>query len=102
MGGSRGEVKIFLATLMSRLYAPLYNDLLRKSRRRETRRYRHRGRVRHFGEPCPAIIVQNDSLADTGTLTVLLVTSTAIEAPLRACKWNLTRRTASFSRFGLR
>lgn len=35
-----------------------------------------------FGKPRPAIIVQNDSFADTGTLTVLLVTSTAIEAPL--------------------
>jgi len=35
-----------------------------------------------FGKPRAAIIVQNDSFADTGTLTVLLVTSTAIEAPL--------------------
>jgi mRNA interferase MazF len=35
-----------------------------------------------FGKPRPAIIVQSNSFADTGTVTVLLVTSTAIEAPL--------------------
>lgn len=35
-----------------------------------------------FGKPRPAIIVQSNSFAHTGTVTVLLVTSTAVEAPL--------------------
>ncbi|MFN3720845.1 MAG: type II toxin-antitoxin system PemK/MazF family toxin [Rhizobium rhizophilum] len=35
-----------------------------------------------FGKPRPAVIVQNDNFADTGTLTVLLMTSTALAAPL--------------------
>lgn len=35
-----------------------------------------------FGKPRPALVVQSNSFADTGTVTVLLVTSTAIEAPL--------------------
>lgn len=35
-----------------------------------------------FGKPRPALIVQSDRFADTGTVTVLLVTSTDVEAPL--------------------
>lgn len=35
-----------------------------------------------FGKPRPALIIQSDSFADTGTVTVLLVTSTDVEAPL--------------------
>lgn len=35
-----------------------------------------------FGKPRPALIIQSDRFADTGTVTVLLVTSTAVEAPL--------------------
>ncbi|KQW31161.1 growth inhibitor PemK [Rhizobium sp. Root274] len=35
-----------------------------------------------FGKPRPAVIIQSDRFQDTGTLTVLLITSTVIEAPL--------------------
>ncbi len=35
-----------------------------------------------FGKPRPALIIQSNRFADTGTVTVLLVTSTAVEAPL--------------------
>ena len=35
-----------------------------------------------FGKPRPALIIQSDRFADTGTVTVLLVTSTNVEAPL--------------------
>ncbi|NBB51902.1 type II toxin-antitoxin system PemK/MazF family toxin [Rhizobium sp. CRIBSB] len=35
-----------------------------------------------FGKPRPALVIQSDSFRDTGTFTVLLITSTAIEAPL--------------------
>ncbi|PLK69602.1 growth inhibitor PemK [Rhizobium sp. TH135] len=35
-----------------------------------------------FGKPRPALIIQSDRFADTGTVTVLLVTSTDVEAPL--------------------
>lgn len=35
-----------------------------------------------FGKPRPAIIVQSNSFTNTGTVTVLLVTSTPVEAPL--------------------
>lgn len=35
-----------------------------------------------FGKPRPAVIVQSDSFAETGTVTLLLVTSTPIDAPL--------------------
>ena len=35
-----------------------------------------------FGKPRPALIVQSDSFAETGTVTLLLVTSTPIDAPL--------------------
>lgn len=35
-----------------------------------------------FGKPRPALIVQADAFDATGTVTVLLITSTAVEAPL--------------------
>ncbi|WP_084368055.1 type II toxin-antitoxin system PemK/MazF family toxin [Rhizobium sp. RU36D] len=35
-----------------------------------------------FGKPRPAVIVQADSFGETGTVTLLLMTSTLIEAPL--------------------
>ncbi|MGQ2970608.1 MAG: type II toxin-antitoxin system PemK/MazF family toxin [Allorhizobium sp.] len=35
-----------------------------------------------FSKPRPALIIQSDRFADTGTVTVLLVTSTDVEAPL--------------------
>lgn len=35
-----------------------------------------------FGKPRPALIIQSDRFADTGTVTVLLITSTDVEAPL--------------------
>ncbi|QLF71361.1 type II toxin-antitoxin system PemK/MazF family toxin [Peteryoungia desertarenae] len=35
-----------------------------------------------FGKPRPALIIQSDSFQDTGTVTVLLMTSTVIEASL--------------------
>lgn len=35
-----------------------------------------------FGKPRPAVVIQSDRFADTGTLTVLLISSTAVDAPL--------------------
>lgn len=35
-----------------------------------------------FGKPRPALVVQADSFSATATLTILLVTSTIVEAPL--------------------
>lgn len=35
-----------------------------------------------FGKPRPALVIQSDSFRETGTVSVLLITSTAIEAPL--------------------
>lgn len=35
-----------------------------------------------FGKPRPALIVQADAFAETGTVTVLLISSTLIDAPL--------------------
>jgi mRNA interferase MazF len=35
-----------------------------------------------FGKPRPALVIQSDRFAATGTVTVLLVTSTCIKAPL--------------------
>lgn len=35
-----------------------------------------------FGKPRPALIVQSDSFQETGTVTVLLMTSTLLEASL--------------------
>jgi mRNA interferase MazF len=35
-----------------------------------------------FGKPRPALIIQSDHFRDHSTLTVLLVTSTIVEAPL--------------------
>jgi mRNA interferase MazF len=35
-----------------------------------------------FGKPRPALIVQSDLFSEHGTVTVLLLTSTLIEAPL--------------------
>lgn len=35
-----------------------------------------------FGKPRPALVIQSDSFRETGTVTVLLITSTPLEAPL--------------------
>ena len=35
-----------------------------------------------FGKPRPALVIQSDHFASTGTVTVLLITSTRAEAPL--------------------
>lgn len=35
-----------------------------------------------FGKPRPALVIQSDRFAGTGTVTVLLITSTLVEAPL--------------------
>lgn len=35
-----------------------------------------------FGKPRPALVIQSDHFAETGTVTVLLVTGTLIDAPL--------------------
>lgn len=35
-----------------------------------------------FGKPRPALIIQSDQFQDTGTVTVLLLTSTLVDAPL--------------------
>ncbi len=35
-----------------------------------------------FGKPRPALVVQADAFEGTGTVTVLLITSTLVEAPL--------------------
>jgi mRNA interferase MazF len=35
-----------------------------------------------FGKPRPALIIQADPFAETGTVTVLLVSSTLVDAPL--------------------
>lgn len=35
-----------------------------------------------FGKPRPALIIQADAFAETGTVTVLLVSGTLVEAPL--------------------
>ena len=35
-----------------------------------------------FGKPRPALIIQADAFAETGTVTVLLISSTLIDAPL--------------------
>ncbi len=35
-----------------------------------------------FGKPHPALVIQSDHFASTGTVTVLLITSTRVEAPL--------------------
>lgn len=35
-----------------------------------------------FGKPRPALVVQSDLFDETGTVTVLLVTSTLVDAPL--------------------
>ena len=35
-----------------------------------------------FGKPRPAIVIQADSFADAGTVTVLLVSSMLVDAPL--------------------
>jgi mRNA interferase MazF len=35
-----------------------------------------------FGKPRPALIVQSDHFNETGTVTVLLVSSTLVDAPL--------------------
>lgn len=35
-----------------------------------------------FGKPRPALVIQADPFADVGTVTVLLVTGTLVDAPL--------------------
>jgi mRNA interferase MazF len=35
-----------------------------------------------FGKPRPALIIQSDAFAETGTVTVLLISGTLAEAPL--------------------
>lgn len=35
-----------------------------------------------FGKPRPALVIQSDLFAETGTLTVLLVSATLVDAPL--------------------
>ncbi len=35
-----------------------------------------------FGKPRPALVIQSDAFADADTVTVVLVTSTLIDAPL--------------------
>lgn len=35
-----------------------------------------------FGKPRPALVIQSDAFAATGTVTVLLITSTLVDAPL--------------------
>jgi mRNA interferase MazF len=35
-----------------------------------------------FGKPRPALIIQSDLFGDTGTVTVLLVSGTMVDAPL--------------------
>jgi mRNA interferase MazF len=35
-----------------------------------------------FGKPRPALVIQSDRFDETGTLTVLLVSATLIDAPL--------------------
>jgi mRNA interferase MazF len=35
-----------------------------------------------FGKPRPALVIQSDAFAQTGTVTVLLLSSTLVDAPL--------------------
>jgi mRNA interferase MazF len=35
-----------------------------------------------FGKPRPALVIQSDRFEETGTVTVLLVTGTLVDAPL--------------------
>ncbi|GJD93719.1 type II toxin-antitoxin system PemK/MazF family toxin [Methylobacterium iners] len=35
-----------------------------------------------FGKPRPALVIQSDQFAETGTVTVLLVSGTTVDAPL--------------------
>ena len=35
-----------------------------------------------FGKPRPALVIQSDAFAETGTVTVLPLTGTLIDAPL--------------------
>jgi mRNA interferase MazF len=35
-----------------------------------------------FGKPRPALVIQSDQFSETGTLTVLLVSGTPVDAPL--------------------
>ncbi len=35
-----------------------------------------------FGKPRPALVVQSDAFAETGTVTVLLMSGTLVDAPL--------------------
>lgn len=48
----------------------------------EARRSRHRGHAGAFGKPRPALVVQSDPFQDTGTVAVLLMSSTLVDAPL--------------------
>ena len=35
-----------------------------------------------FGEPRPAVVIQSDRFAETGTVTVLLMSGALVDAPL--------------------
>ena len=35
-----------------------------------------------FGKPRPALVIQSDRFAETGTVTIMLISSTLIDAPL--------------------
>ncbi|WP_267358723.1 MULTISPECIES: type II toxin-antitoxin system PemK/MazF family toxin [unclassified Methylobacterium] len=35
-----------------------------------------------FGKPRPALVIQSDAFAQTGTVTILLLSSTLVDAPL--------------------
>nr|WP_240454249.1 type II toxin-antitoxin system PemK/MazF family toxin [Halomonas sp. NO4] len=35
-----------------------------------------------FGKPCPALVIQSDQFAGTASVTVLLLSSTVVDAPL--------------------
>jgi mRNA interferase MazF len=35
-----------------------------------------------FGKPRPALVIQSDRFSETGTLTVLLISGTLVDAPL--------------------
>jgi mRNA interferase MazF len=45
-----------------------------------------------FGRPRPALVIQSDAFAQTGTVTVLLLSSTLVDAPLIRLTVQLTPR----------
>jgi mRNA-degrading endonuclease toxin of MazEF toxin-antitoxin module len=50
--------------------------------RRDTQRDRHRRDGGGVGKPRPAFVVQADPFDQTGTITVLLISGTLVNAPL--------------------